>query len=108
MPKISSGGVPSYAGVSGQVTNAVGEQFDLSDPEVDGVVSLDGPDQVTPSTGTDADLAPEQDEDGQPVDEPKDADEDEKDGDLWDPAKPKPVGNQTPAFLPEKKTSKKK
>lgn len=49
MPKINSGGVPSYGGAGeevGVVTNAVGEQFDLADP-----------------TGTD---------EGQPVDEPAD------------------------------------
>lgn len=47
MPKINSGGVPSYEGAGeevGVVTNAVGEQFDLADP-----------------TGTD---------EGRPVDEP--------------------------------------
>lgn len=126
MPKINQAGQPSYGGVSGQVTNATGQQFEL-DPNknLDGtepegatpederasLVSLDSPEQLTPSANTDAaaagdpDAKPD-DEDGQPVDEP--ADGDEKDGDLWDPAKPKPAGNQTPAFLPEKKTPAKK
>lgn len=38
MPKISSDGVPSYDGAGdevGVVTNATGEQFDLSDQPVD-------------------------------------------------------------------------
>jgi hypothetical protein len=108
MPKINANGQPSYAGVSGVVTNAVGEQFEL-DPNVnaDGtdadnaqsqderadLVSLDGPEQLSPSTGTDAALA-EQD-DAQPVDEPVDKVDGEQDGndlpkrtgDQWDPAK---------------------
>lgn len=69
MPKINQAG-PSYGGVSGQVTNAVGEQFALTDPDGEqDTLSLDAPDQLTPSTGTDADLAGAPDDGGQPVDE---------------------------------------
>jgi hypothetical protein len=72
MPKINQAG-PSYGGVSGNVTNATGQQFELTDPDQDGVVSLDGPEQLTPSTGTDADLAGPPP--GQPVDEPVEQDD---------------------------------
>lgn len=127
MPKINSGGQPSYDGVSGQVTNATGQQFELdpnknldgsvpdgAQPEEDrpDLVSLDGPDQNTPSANTDAAAQAEQDND-----EPEtadDADEDENGGkplgDEWDPAKKHDAepDNQTPGFDAKKSAPAKK
>lgn len=101
MPKINQAGQPSYLGVSGNVTNAVGEQFELSpDAEGEDVVSLDAADQLTPSTGTDADLAGAPDDGDQPNDGEQD---DATEGDAVRPA------NQTPGFdTPGKKTPAKK
>jgi hypothetical protein len=107
MPKINSAGVPSYDGQTGQVTNAVGEQFEVnSSLDNDGERTDDyvnepvGEFEESPAPGIPGQVRPVAPDDGAPDD-----DSGERQGDEWDPAHPKPAGNQTPAFKPKKSTA---